>query len=187
MGKTKCVLYMRVSKNDDSQNTENQRGPLRKLAETLGLEVVREYEDYSSGGNSNRPQFQEMLKDAKARKFEIILVWSLDRFSREGISNTLHYIETLKNSRVAFKSLTESWIDTRDEGIGQVVIALLAWGARQEREKIKERTRAGLAIARENGKILGRPKGSGDKKRRVRSGYFLRHLRNRNAELVVNC
>ena len=89
---------MRVSKNDESQTPENQKKPLKKLAESLELEIIEEYTDMASGGNSNRPQFQRMLKNAKDRKFDIILVWSLDRFSREGISNTLGYLEKLGNS-----------------------------------------------------------------------------------------
>ena len=55
---------MRVSKNDESQTPENQREPLRKMAESLGAEVVGKYQDFASGGNSNRPQFQQMLEDA---------------------------------------------------------------------------------------------------------------------------
>ena len=61
----KCAIYLRVSKSDESQTPENQKEPLRKMAESLGLEVVEEYIDMASGGNSNRPQFQKMLKDAK--------------------------------------------------------------------------------------------------------------------------
>ncbi len=175
MTKQKAVIYLRVSKADESQNPENQRMPLIKLAEAMSLEVIEEYKDFASGGNSNRPQFQEMLRDAKKRKFDIILVWSLDRFSREGISNTLHYLEELKKSGVALKSLQESWLDTSDKGFSQLLIAIMSWVAKQEREKISERTKAGLLLAKRNGKKLGRPKGSIDKKRRRLSGYYLRH------------
>jgi DNA invertase Pin-like site-specific DNA recombinase len=165
---------MRVSKGDESQNPENQKEPLRKLANSLGLEVVGEYQDFASGGNSNRPQFQKMLQDARDRKFDMILVWSLDRFSREGISNTLHYLEELKKNGVALKSLQESWLDTSDEGMGQLLIAIFSWVAKQERQRISERTKAGLLRAKTNGKRLGRPNGAKDTKRRKRSGYLLR-------------
>ncbi len=60
MENKQCVLYMRVSKNDDSQNPENQKEPLRKMAESLGFKIVGEYTDMASGGNSNRPQFQQI-------------------------------------------------------------------------------------------------------------------------------
>jgi len=165
---------MRVSKADESQNPENQRKPLEKVADSLGLEVIGEYKDYASGGNSNRPQFQQMLRDAKRRKFDIILVWSLDRFSREGISNTLHYLEVLKRDGVALKSLQEGWLDTSDEGMGQLLIAIFSWVAKQERERISERTKAGLLRAKANGKMLGRKQGAKDKRKRKNSGYLLR-------------
>ncbi len=171
----KVVLYLRVSKPDESQSPENQREPLLKMADSLGLEVVSEYVDMASGGNSNRPQFQQMLKDARNRNFDTILVWSLDRFSREGISNTLSYLEALKRSGVALKSLQESWLDTSDEGMGQLLIAIFSWVAKQERQRISERTKAGLLTAKNNGKQLGRPNGSKDKKYRKRSGYLLRY------------
>lgn len=144
------------------------------MASALGLEVTGEYIDMASGGNSNRPQFQEMLKDAKDRRFDMILVWSLDRFSREGISNTLHYLEELRKNNVALKSLQESWLDTSDQGIGKLLISIFSWVAEQERKRISERTKAGLVRAKATGKLLGRPNGSKDKGRRKRSGYFLR-------------
>jgi len=165
---------MRVSKSDESQNPENQKEPLRKMAEILGLEIVGEYSDMASGGNSNRPQFQKMLKDAKERKFDIILVWSLDRFSREGISNTLGYLEKLGKSGVALKSLQEGWLDTSDQGMGNLLIAIMSWVAQQERQRISERTRAGLQRAKAGGQLLGRPNGAKDKGRRKKSGYLLR-------------
>jgi DNA invertase Pin-like site-specific DNA recombinase len=174
MENKRCVFYMRVSKDDESQDPKNQIEPLRRMAESLGLEIVGEYTDMASGGNSNRPKFQQMLKDAKERKFDIVLVWSLDRFSREGIMNTLHYFEELKRNGVAIKSLQDTWLDTSDQGLGQLLISIFSWVAQQEKERISERTKAGLQRAKANGKQLGRRKGSKDKGRRKKSGYLLR-------------
>jgi len=168
------AIYVRVSKSDESQSPENQLVPLRKFAETLNYKVAKEYIDYASGGNSNRPQFQQLLQDAKHRKFDVILVWALDRFSREGILNTLGYLKSLRQANVGLKSLQEGWIDTTDSGMGELLIAILSWVADQERKRIIERTKAGLEIAKANGKTLGRPKGAKDTKRRKRSGYLLR-------------
>lgn len=179
MQNKKVAIYARVSKVDESQDPMNQLKPLRSWADSLGFEVVQEYVDFVSGGNSNRPQFQQMLSDAKQRKFNTILTWSLDRFSREGISNTLHYLETLKKNGVALKSLQEGWLDTSDESMGQLLIAIFSWVAAQERARISERTKAGLIRAKENGKMLGRPNGARDKKRRKRSGYLLRWQNNK--------
>ena len=175
----KCVLYLRISTKDKGQDTENQKTPLQEFAKSLGFEVLKVYCDTASGGNSNRPQFQAMLKDAKQKKFDVILVWSLDRFSREGISNTLSYLENLKRSGVALKSLQEGWLDTSDQGMGQLLIAIMAWVAKQERERISTRVKAGLRRTRSNGTILGRPSGSKDKGRRVKSGYYIRWAKKR--------
>ena len=98
---------------------------------------------------------------------------------REGISNTLGYLERLKRKGIALKSLQESWLDTRDDGLGQLLLAIFSWVAQQERKRIVERTKAGLERAKKNGKQLGRPKGAKDKGVRRKSGYYLRHFKNR--------
>ena len=72
------------------------------------------------------------------------------------------------------RSLQESWVDTND-GPGEVMIAVLAWVAKQERKRIVERTKAGLERARKAGKQLGRPEGKKDSKPRRKSGYLLRY------------
>ncbi len=170
-------IYGRVSKNDESQDPQNQLNPLRDYAKALGGEIVAEHIDFASGGRSDRENFVKMLEDADRRKFDLLLIWSLDRLSREGISNTLGYLERLKRNGVAVKSLQESWLDTRDEGLGQLLLAIFSWVAQQERKRIVERTKAGLDRARRNGTRLGRPAGSKDSRKRNRSGYYLRHQR----------
>lgn len=170
----KIALYARVSKSDESQDPQNQLNPLRDYAKALGGEVAFEYVDLASGGNGDRKEFLRMLDDSDRRKFDVLLVWSLDRLSREGISNTLGYLERFKRNGVALKSLQESWLDTRDEGLGQLLLAIFSWVAQQERKRIIERTKAGLERARRQGKVLGRPLGSKDKKSRRKSGYNMR-------------
>lgn len=178
----RIALYARVSKADQSQDPENQLRPLRAMAHSLMPEHIpytafKEYVDMASGGSSDRVHFLAMLKAADQRQFDLLLIWSLDRLSREGISNTLGYLERLKRAGVAVKSLQESWLDTRDEGIGQLLLAIMAWVAQQERRRILERTKAGLARAVAKGKKLGRPFGSKDSKPRRKSGYYLHHAR----------
>lgn len=171
----KIGLYARVSKSDSSQDPQNQIIPLRNYAKALQGEIVEEYVDLASGsGVADRVNFLRMFEDADKHKFDLLLIWSLDRFSREGISNTLGYLERLKRSGVAIKSLQESWLDTRDEGLGHLLVAIFSWVASQERKRIIERTNAGLDQARAAGKKLGRPAGSKDKKRRIVSGYLKR-------------
>lgn len=173
----RIALYARVSKNDDSQDPQNQINPLRDFAKALGGEIVFEYVDLASGSNGDRQGFLRMLEDADKRKFDLLLIWSLDRLSREGIRNTLGYMERLKRSGIALKSLQESWLDTRDEGLGQLLLAIFSWVAQQERKRIVERTKAGLKRAKRQGKKLGRPAGAKDKKKRRRAGYLYRYLR----------
>ena len=89
------------------------------------------------------------------------------------------YLERLKRNGVAIKSLQESWLDTRDEGLGQLLLAIFSWVAQQERKRIVERTKAGLERAKREGKTLGRPKGKRDGKLRNRSGYFVRYMKDK--------
>ena len=173
--KKRIGIYCRVSKSDESQDPKNQLSPLRDYAKALGGEIVREYIDKASGGDGDRKNFLQMLSDANFRKFDLLLVWSLDRLSREGISNTLGYLERLKRNGIALKSLQESWLDTRDEGLGQLLLAIFSWVAQQERKRIAERSKAGLERAKKQGKKIGRPQGSKDTKRRRKAGYLLRY------------
>jgi len=162
----KVALYARVS--TDEQNAENQLERMRSLAEAMSWEVYAEYVDIAPGGDKNRPEFKDLLASADTRKFDIVIVWSLDRFSREGILETLSYIKRLKKANVALKSVTESWLDTRDEGMGELLLAIFSWVAQRERERISARTKAGLRGKKNVGK-----RGK-DKKPRKRSGYLLR-------------
>ena len=164
-----CAIYARVS--TEEQDPENQVEQLRTLSSLQNYRVEKVYIDIMSGGVANRPQFQQMLNDARLRKFDVILVWSLDRFSREGINNTLSYLKRLKQHHVSLKSLQESWLDTSDDGMGELLIAIFSWVASQERKRISERTKAGIARSE---KKPGRPKGSKDSKPRPKVGYYNR-------------
>lgn len=156
---TRVVLYARVSLDEEGmQDPENQLVPMRQFVELMkGWRIVGTYIDYASGGSSNRPQFQEMLSRVRQRHADIVLVWALDRFSREGMINTLSYIKQLKKYNTALKSLQEQWLDTSESGVGELLLAIFSWVAEQERKRISERTKAGLEKARLQGKRLGRP------------------------------
>ena len=166
------AIYVRVSKDEASsdgrlQDTENQLEPLKKYCEARDFTIKRIFTDRVSGGDSNRPAFKEMFSHVRQGHFRAVVIWSLDRFSREGVTNTLSYIEQLKKYNCALISLQESWLDTSSEGVGELLLSIMAWVAAEEKRKISERTKAGLERARRKGKILGRPKGSlGRKKKR---------------------
>lgn len=162
----KVALYARVSLEEGDekrmQDPENQLMPLRDYAKSFGYEIISEYVDHKSGADPNRENFRRMLQDASLRRFQIILVWKLDRFSREGIIPTMAYIQRLKERGIYLKSQTESWLDTQNEGITEVVLAIMAWASAEERKKISERTKAGIARRRAIGQWKGgRPKKGG--------------------------
>jgi DNA invertase Pin-like site-specific DNA recombinase len=167
----KVCLYARVSMDEGAedkryQEPENQLGPLRAWAAALNWPIVAEYIDKASGGDSGRPEFRRMLDDARTRKFDVILIWKLDRFSRERMLNTVSYISELRRWGVGIKSQTESWLDTcQDNPIADVVLAIMAWAASEERRKISDRTKAGIARRR----AIGQWKGGRPKKRVVAS------------------
>ena len=153
-------MYARVSldeKADDRrfQDPENQLRPLRDMARALNYEVIGEYIDKASGANPNRPEFRRLLHDASMLRFNGVLIWKLDRFSREGIIPTISYIKRLKDRSVFLKSLTESWLDTADGGITDLVLAVMSWASAEERRKISERTKAGIAQRRAIGQWKG--------------------------------
>lgn len=171
----KAVIYARVSKVDDSQDLNNQLIPLRDFAKAINVDLVEEYVDKGSGANADRQNFIRMLKDSDQKKHDLILITALDRFSREGISNTTAYLERLRRNGIAIKSLQEGWLDTRDKGIADLLFAIFAWVAAQERKRISERVKMGLNRVRLAGKVLGRPKNSKDRRKRSVSGYLLKY------------
>lgn len=153
----KISLYARVSTKDKGQETENQLVQLREFAAKQDWHVTREYIDRETGGTSDRAEFQAMFADASRRKFDLVLFWSLDRLSREGVLETLQHLSRLTACGVGYKSFTEQYLDSC--GIFKdAVIGILAVIAKQERVRLSERTKAGLAIARSKGRQIGRPR-----------------------------
>jgi DNA invertase Pin-like site-specific DNA recombinase len=164
MTTTRVAIYSRVSTKDKGQDVQNQLRQLRDFCERQGFEIVREYVDHASGKRSDRDAFQEMFTDASRREFDIVLFWALDRFSREGVFNTLQHLERLTSYGIGYRSFTEQYLDScgmfRD-----AVISILAAVAKQERVRLSERTVAGLERARAHGRIGGRPRVACDRKK----------------------
>ncbi len=155
----RVALYSRVSTTDKGQDAENQLGPLRAFCERQGYTVAGEYVDRESGrkGKRERAAFARLFEDAAHRRFDLVLFWSLDRFSREGIRKTILYLQQLDGLGVRFKSYTEAYLDTDNELVSHILLGVLSYFAELEAKKISERTKAGLDRARANGKQLGRP------------------------------
>ena len=162
----KVVFYTRVSTGD--QDTANQLRVLTEWAEQRGFEIFKIYEEEESAWKAgHQKQLAALIANARLRRFQAVLVWSLDRISREGALAILTFVQKLSGYGVKVLSYQESWTEAPGE-IGELLFALTGWVARMESQRRSERTKAGLARVKAQGKRLGRPAGSKDKKRRRR-------------------
>jgi DNA invertase Pin-like site-specific DNA recombinase len=151
----KAAIYARVSTKDKGQDTDNQLFQLREYCARQGWQIAQEYIDHESGKTGDRDAFKRLFADTAQRKFDIVLVWALDRFTREGVLETFTYVEKLREFKVSFESYTEAHFRTTGPA-GELMLAVAAWIAKQERLRISERTKAGLDRARREGKHCGR-------------------------------
>jgi DNA invertase Pin-like site-specific DNA recombinase len=153
----RAALYARVSTKDKGQEVDNQVFQLREYCARQGWQIAEEYIDHESAKTGDRGAFKRLFTDASRRKFDVVLVWTLDRFTREGVLETFTYIEKLRGFQVAFESYTEAHFRTTGPA-GELMLAVAAWIAKQERLRISERTKAGLDRAKREGKHCGRPR-----------------------------
>lgn len=181
--KKRAAVYVRVSTAE--QNYENQRPAIDNYIAAMGFEVVAEYaEEASAWKKGHQKEFKRLMADARAGSFDVLVVWALDRLTREGALKALLIFDKLIKSNILLYSTQEPWLAQLYEmGILEFVIPLLAWAARQESQTRSERTKAGIARRRAGGGIVGRPPGSKDKKRRKKDGYKDRQARERIARL----
>jgi DNA invertase Pin-like site-specific DNA recombinase len=150
----KVAIYTRVSGKSNRQDAANQSLQLIEYCQRQGWEYV-EYTDRMSGTKAERTAFQQLFEDARLKKLDLVLFWALDRFSREGVTETLNYLKVLDSYGVAWKSFTESYLDSTGM-FKEAVIAILAAVAKQEHARLSERVVAGLRRAKREGKVLGR-------------------------------
>lgn len=149
----RAALYLRVS--TDEQTVENQRAPLLQIAKQRCLEIVATYEENVSAAKV-RPAFDRMMADAHAGVFDVLIIWAIDRFGRSMIQN-LQAVLALDASEVTIISARESWLALQGPA-RQLLIGVFSWVAEQERNRLRERTIAGMTRAKEQGKQIGRPK-----------------------------
>jgi len=160
----KASIYVRVSTG--TQDTANQLSVLKYWANQRGFEVIKVYEEEESAWrNGHQRELANLIADARYRKFQAVLVWALDRLSREGALAILSLVQKLSACGVKVLSYQESWTEAPGE-LAELLYALTGWVARMESQRRSERTKAGLVRVKAQGKRLGRPLGSGDKRKR---------------------
>ncbi len=147
----RAALYMRVSSVD--QHPETQLHDLREMAAQRGYEIVQEYTDKISGVKARRPGLDEMMRDARRGRFDVILVWASDRIARS-VKHFLEVLDELNRLQVEFISFREN-IDTGGP-LGRAIVVIIAAIAELERSLIVERVRAGMRRARLEGRHIGR-------------------------------
>src|SRR5436190_10285310 len=149
----RCALYARVSTFD--QEPENQLQELRRYCAARGWTAVEYVDRGVSGSKDKRPAPDQLVVDAKRRRFDTLVVWRLDRLGRN-LRHLILLLDELQALGISFVSLGEG-IDTATPA-GRLQLHILAAIAEFERSRCVERVRAGMARARAEGKHLGRPR-----------------------------
>jgi DNA invertase Pin-like site-specific DNA recombinase len=148
----RAAVYVRVSTVD--QHPETQLHDLRQFAVQRGFQIVQEYTDHGfSGTKARRPALDQLMEDARRRKFDVLMVWSIDRLAR----STKHLLQTLDELNglgIQFLSQREA-IDTEGP-LGRAIVVIVSAMAELERCVIIERVRAGMRRAKLEGRRIGR-------------------------------
>jgi len=159
----RAALYARVS-HRDQKTIPDQLADLRAYCDRQGWNVTAEFSDVISGKRNSRPQRNELIKQTYKGRFDVILVWKLDRWSRSA-QDALNTLAELSRIDVAFVSLQEGLDFTT--AMGRAMVGMLAIFAELEREMIADRTRAGVEKAKARGMRMGRPPSARGKSKMV--------------------
>lgn len=178
----RAAVWLRVSAGH--QDSDNQVPDLERFADHHGYDIAATYtvtESAWNGGKDGgdyRRELQLALDDAHQGKFAVLIVWALDRITREGAEGALRIIRQFRERGCIVVSVKESWLNGSPE-VQDILVAFAGWMAQQESNRRSERIRAGLARRQAEGKPIGRQPGSTDQKPRKRSGYVARWERER--------
>lgn len=137
------AIYCRVSTKKETQNPETQLIPCNRYCKENNYTIIDTYIDKKSGRNVKRPAFQKMMKDALYHKFDLILVWKMDRLSRGGIRETYNILDKLKRYGINVISITEPFLNTNNP-TSDLILAVLSWASEMESKNISERVSAGI-------------------------------------------
>jgi DNA invertase Pin-like site-specific DNA recombinase len=146
------ALYLCVSSVD--QHPETQLYDLRAMAQQRGFQIVAEYTDRISGTKARRPGLDDLLRDARRGRFQVLLVWASDRIARS-VRHFLEVLDELNHLNIEFVSFREN-LDTGGP-LGRAVVIIIGAIAELERNLIIERVRAGMRRARLEGRHIRRP------------------------------
>ena len=162
----KAAVYVRVSSKE--QETTNQLTVLLNYAKDRDISVYKIYEEIESAWkNGHQSALAELFEDARSYRFDYVLVWSLDRVSRQGALAVLKFIDFLRRHNIKLISIQEKWTEAPND-LDDILYSIAAWVAKMESQRLSERTKAGQARARIQGKTIGRPAGRSDSKIRRR-------------------
>jgi putative DNA-invertase from lambdoid prophage Rac len=162
----KAALYLRVSTTE--QDTANQLPALEGYAKRRGFEIVQVYGETETAWKAgHQTELARLYEDARMGRFEVMLVWALDRLSREGSLAILGLVDKFKRYGVKVISYQESWTEAPGD-LAEVLYAITGWVARMESQRRSERTKAGLERARAECKPIGK-RGPDRKKRKPRT------------------
>lgn len=150
----RIAIYARVSTTD--QSCQPQLRDLEAYCQARDFLIVKKYVDEGfSGAKDSRPELNQLMADARKRKFDAILVWRFDRFARS-TKHLLLALEEFRGLGIQFVSYQEN-LDTTSP-LGQALFTIVAAVAQLERDLIRERINAGIRNARAIGKHIGRPR-----------------------------
>ena len=154
----KAALYARVSTKDKGQDPENQLLPMREECKRRGWTIHQEYVEHQSGsGSKSRHVFDSMMRAADDKQFDVVMFWSLDRFTREGVLKTLDHLQRLTRAEVGWVSIQEQFLDSVSLGpMRDAVVGIIAALAQMETQRRSERAKAAVANKRSKGEHVGR-------------------------------
>lgn len=172
---TRAAIWVRVSTTH--QTGDNQVPDLEKFAAHHGYEIAKRYELSESawnGGKVNgeyRATLKQAQDDAYRGDFDVLIVWALDRLTREGAEGALRILREFRERKCSVVSVQETWLSGSPQ-IQDVLVSFAGWVAQQESERRSERIKAGLARRKAEGKTNGgRKPGAKDRKPRQTEGY----------------
>lgn len=167
----RTAIYVRVSTG--KQEVENQLMQLRNYCSDTRHEIIHEYIDIISGKEESRPSYDQMFIHAHKRLFDLVLFWDLSRFSRAGTYHTLQKLKELENLGIKWHSYQDPYLSSLGD-FKDVVISIMSTIAKIDREKISERTKAGLQASKKK-HLIGK-RGKDRKPRKVRKDRGIKRV-----------